>query len=123
MLILESFAGSSEAAGNAYGATCRTYFWPRRLAGLHVQRVQGRRGVSISSGETTLARIAQCRAGRDAVVTLGTKSSFQIGISSAMYVLPSGWCLPARYRLAAVRNRQRIAKPSKHCGGHGFDEI
>ena len=83
-----SFAGQTSTHRlqpvQSSGATCRTYFWPRISRDLTSRECRLDGALSIASGETTFARIAECGQAATQWLHWVQSSSFQIGISSAI---------------------------------------
>ena len=66
------------------GATCRTYFCPRISRDFTSRECRLAGASAIASGETTLARMAECGHAATQWLHWVHRSSFQMGISSAM---------------------------------------
>ena len=83
-----SFAGQTSTHRlqpvQSSGATCRTYFCPRISRDFTSSECRLAGAASISSGDTTLARMAECGQAATQWLHWVHSSSFQMGIASAM---------------------------------------
>ncbi|MNG97572.1 hypothetical protein D3C79_566900 [compost metagenome] len=94
------------------------------VAGLHIQRVQGRGGIGQRFFIHHLGADGRVGAGGHAVVALGAEVRLpDRHLLGNVALLPAG----GAHRPGAVRreggNRQTVAKPRQHGGGDGLDEV
>ncbi len=134
-----SFAGQTSTHRlqpvQSSGATCRTYFCPRISRDLTSSECSVSGASSISAGETTLARMAECGQAATQWLHWVHSSSFQMGISSAMLrfsqrVVPTGQvpsggraetgsASPRPASIAAVTVLTKSGAASETTGGRG----
>ncbi len=123
-----SFAGphfdAQVAAGAVFRGDLQNVFLSAHIAGFTSSECRLAGAFSISSGATTLARIAECGQAATQWVALSAQRFLPDGdLFGDVAFLPAG----GAHGPGAVRrqsgDRQRIAEAGQHRGGDRFDEI